>query len=69
MTLETEDRLLNGVESHGPNILNSWTHGDLVAVNMLGFVHWEFSSMQQRNERIWQYNFSGMQQADFVISK
>ncbi len=33
-----------------PNVLNEWTHGDLITVNMLGLTHGEFSSMDQRNE-------------------
>jgi pimeloyl-ACP methyl ester carboxylesterase len=34
----------------GPNVLNAWTHGDLLTVNMLGMAHSEFSSMFQRRE-------------------
>ena len=34
----------------GPNVLNSWIHGDLLTVNMLGMAHPEFSSMFQRRE-------------------
>ena len=34
----------------GRNILNAWTHGDLLTVNMLGMAHAEFSSMFQRGE-------------------
>ena len=34
----------------GPNVLNAWTHGDLLTVNMLGMAHPEFSSMFQRRE-------------------
>ena len=32
---------------------------------MLGLVHPEFSSMAQRNEKFWQYEFAGLQQADY----
>jgi dienelactone hydrolase len=39
----------------GPSVLNAWTHGDLIYVNMRGFVHGEFSSMYQRNENFWKY--------------
>ena len=34
----------------GPNVLNTWIHGDLFTVNMLGMSHPEFSSMFQRKE-------------------
>lgn len=32
----------------GPNVLNQWIHGDLLAVHMLGMSHPEFSSMIER---------------------
>jgi hypothetical protein len=34
----------------GPNVLNAWTHGDLLTVNMLGMAHAQFSSMYQRKQ-------------------
>lgn len=34
----------------GPNVLNAWTRGDLLTVNMLGMSHGEFSSMFQRRK-------------------
>lgn len=34
----------------GPSVLNTWIHGDLLTVNMLGMAHPEFSSMFQRRE-------------------
>jgi predicted alpha/beta-hydrolase family hydrolase len=37
----------------GPSVLNEWTHGDLVYVNMMGLIHGEFSSMAQRSEPFW----------------
>lgn len=40
-------------ENKAPNVLNSWTHGDLITVHMLGLVHTEHSSMFQRNEDVW----------------
>ena len=51
-------------KSDGPNVLNAWTHGDLVTVHMLGLVHIEHSSMYQRNEDVWKH-FSRMQKADY----
>ncbi|RRA48480.1 dienelactone hydrolase family protein [Acidipila sp. EB88] len=34
-----------------PNVLNAWTHGDLVHVQLLGVSHIQFSSLYQRSER------------------
>jgi len=39
----------------GPSVLNAWTHGDLVYVNMRAFIHGEFSSMFQRSENFWKF--------------
>jgi hypothetical protein len=48
---ETAYRGIQGMS--GPSVLNAWTHGDLITVNMLGMVHGEFSSMFQRSESFW----------------
>jgi tetratricopeptide (TPR) repeat protein len=37
----------------GPSVLNEWTHGDMIYVNMMGLIHGEFSSMSQRSEAFW----------------
>lgn len=51
----------------GPSVLNAWTHGDLISVQMLGFFHPEFSSISQRNERLWQLDFPSWQrEADYT---
>ena len=34
-----------------PNVLNQWTHGDLVHIRLLAVSHIQFSSMYQRSER------------------
>ncbi len=47
----------------GPNILNAWTHGDLLTVNMLGMAHPEFSSMFRRKESA--QRFAENQVADY----
>jgi hypothetical protein len=47
----------------GPNVLNSWMHGDLLTVNMLGMAHPEFSSMFQRRESA--QRFAENQVADY----
>jgi pimeloyl-ACP methyl ester carboxylesterase len=48
----------------GPSVLNSWTHGDLITVRMLGLVHEEMSSMFQRNQTVWD-RFPNEQNADY----
>jgi predicted dienelactone hydrolase len=47
----------------GPNVLNTWIHGDLLTVNMLGMSHPEFSSMFQRKESA--QRFAENQVADY----
>ncbi|MGH9503272.1 MAG: dienelactone hydrolase family protein [Terriglobales bacterium] len=47
----------------GRNVLNAWTHGDLLTVNMLGMSHPEFSSMFQRRESA--QRFAENQTADY----
>jgi tetratricopeptide (TPR) repeat protein len=54
--LATKDQL--------PSVLNAWTHGDLITVHMLGFVHDEFSSIYLRNEETWK-RFPQHQKADY----
>jgi dienelactone hydrolase len=47
----------------GPGVLNTWIHGDLLTVNMLGMAHSEFSSMFQRRESA--QRFAENQVADY----
>jgi tetratricopeptide (TPR) repeat protein len=61
-TLEDQERYLKDMEE--PNVLNAWTHGDLVTVHMLGMTHGEFSSSHQRNESSWK-KFPEDQKADY----
>jgi pimeloyl-ACP methyl ester carboxylesterase len=49
----------------GPNVLNEWTHGDLIYVNMMGLVHGEFASMFQRSEAFWK-NYPNNRVADYT---
>jgi tetratricopeptide (TPR) repeat protein len=53
-----------GKDAEGPNVLNAWTHGDLVTVDDLALVHTEHSSMYQRNEEVWK-NYPSNHKADF----
>lgn len=49
-------------EYNGPDVLNAWTHGDLITVHMLGLSHMEHSAMFQRNEDIWWCHLNVYQQ-------
>ncbi|KAF1007939.1 MAG: hypothetical protein GAK28_01415 [Luteibacter sp.] len=50
--LEDIERFQDGPAENlvGPNVLNAWTQGDLVTVNMIGMSHGEFSSMFRRRK-------------------
>ena len=62
---EDRERYLTDAQRDGPSVLNAWTRGDLLSVQMLGLVHWEFSSMHQRNEDLWRDCFAEQQKADY----
>jgi pimeloyl-ACP methyl ester carboxylesterase len=52
-TLETEDSMRKD-KTHcdcAPNVLNEWTHGDLIHVRLLAISHIQFSSLYQRSAR------------------
>lgn len=51
-------------DNEGPNVLNAWTHGDLITVDDMALVHVEHSSMYQRNEDIWK-NYPKNHKADY----
>ena len=61
-TIEDQERYLKDMDA--PNVLNSWTHGDLTTVHMLGMVHGEFSATYQRNDSFWK-RFPEDQKADY----
>ena len=52
-SLEKLARHSTSKDTDGPNVLNAWTHGDLITVDDMALVHVEHSSMYQRNEDIW----------------
>lgn len=64
-SLEGQARLDSTFKSDGPNVLNEWAHGDLISVQMLGMIHPEFSSMAQRNEKFWTFEFPRLEWADY----
>ena len=51
-------------DTDGPNVLNAWTHGDLITVDDMALVHVEHSSMYQRNEDIWK-NYPSSHKGDY----
>jgi pimeloyl-ACP methyl ester carboxylesterase len=63
--LEDIDRYHDGPPAYivGANVLNAWTRGDLLTVNMIGMAHPEFSSMFQRRESA--QRFAENQVADY----
>ncbi|HWG67968.1 MAG TPA: dienelactone hydrolase family protein [Steroidobacteraceae bacterium] len=69
VTLEYQARYLGSVHDMTANVLNAWTHGDLITVHMLGLTHQEFSSMFQREEDLWKdfydKDFSDHEKADY----
>jgi pimeloyl-ACP methyl ester carboxylesterase len=50
----------------GPNVLNAWTHGDLIMVRMLALIHEQMSSMYQRSQEVWN-RFPNSQNADYAF--
>jgi dienelactone hydrolase len=53
ITLEEHEAHFPQDPDHSPNVLNLWTHGDLITVHMLGLTHGEFSSLFQREDKFW----------------
>jgi tetratricopeptide (TPR) repeat protein len=63
ITFEEAETVLK--QNNGPNVLNAWTHGDLVTVHMLGLTHREHASIDQRNEDVWRESFPQHHKADY----
>jgi pimeloyl-ACP methyl ester carboxylesterase len=55
ISLEEQAKYFTGKDNDGPNVLNAWTHGDLITVDDMALVHVEHSSVYQRNEEIWKH--------------
>jgi len=64
ITLEDQEHYFKDEKNPAPNVLNEWTHGDLITVHDLALVHVEHSSMYQRNEDVWK-GFAEQQKADY----
>jgi dienelactone hydrolase len=64
---DTMERLALDPEfTAGPNVLNEWTHGDLITVRMLALIHEQMSSMFQRSQVVWE-RFFKEQNADYAF--
>jgi dienelactone hydrolase/predicted negative regulator of RcsB-dependent stress response len=63
-SLEKLARHTTSKDTEGPNVLNAWTHGDLITVDDMALVHTEHSSMYQRNEDIWK-DYPSSHKADY----
>jgi pimeloyl-ACP methyl ester carboxylesterase len=55
ISLEEQAKDFTGKDNEGPDVLNAWTHGDLVTIDDMALTHVEHSSMYQRNEEIWKH--------------
>jgi tetratricopeptide (TPR) repeat protein len=55
ISLEEQAKDFTSKDNEGANVLNAWTHGDLITVDDMALVHVEHSSMYQRNENIWKH--------------
>jgi tetratricopeptide (TPR) repeat protein len=64
ITLEDQERYFKDEKNPAPNVLNEWTHGDLITVHDLALVHVEHSSMYQRNEDAWK-GFAEQRKGDY----
>jgi hypothetical protein len=64
-SIEGQAQLESNFNSSGPGVLNAWIYGDFIDVQMLGLVHPHFTAMAHRNERVWQYEYDNLQQADY----
>jgi tetratricopeptide (TPR) repeat protein len=64
-SLEKLARRTPSKDTEGPNVLNAWTHGDLITVEDIALVHTEHGSMFQRNEDIWK-SFPRSHKADYT---
>jgi dienelactone hydrolase len=65
ISLENVERNHSSNDQTGPNVLNAWTHGDLITVHDLALTHTEHSSMYQRNEDIWK-GYPEVQKGDYT---
>ncbi|HEY1805329.1 MAG TPA: dienelactone hydrolase family protein [Terracidiphilus sp.] len=53
ISIEEQAKDFADKDNQGPNVLNEWTHGDLITIDDMALNHVEHSSMYQRNEEVW----------------
>jgi dienelactone hydrolase len=53
ISMEEQETFMPQNAEHSPNVLNTWRHGDLITVHMMGLTHGEFSSTFQREDSFW----------------
>jgi dienelactone hydrolase len=63
-SLEQQAQRTASKNTEGPNVLNAWTHGDLITVDDLALVHTQHSSMYQRNGEVWK-GYASKHKADY----
>jgi dienelactone hydrolase len=66
-TIEDQAHLEDAYSSAaGPSVLNHWTGGDLISVQMLQMIHPEFGSMVLRNQNFWDHEFDRLRFGDYT---
>lgn len=66
-TIEDQARLEKDFSAAaGPSVLNSWSGGDFISVQMLQMIHPEFSSMVFRNQNLWEHEYDHLRFADYT---
>jgi len=63
-SLEKLARRTPSKDTDGPNVLNAWTHGDLITIDDMALMHTEHSSIYQRNEDTWK-DYPSSRKADY----
>jgi tetratricopeptide (TPR) repeat protein len=65
-TLEDQAKLEERFKSAaGPSVLDAWTAGDLISIQMLEMIHPEFGAATYRNRNFWTTEFSHLQYGDY----
>jgi dienelactone hydrolase len=66
-TIEDQARLEDAYSTAaGPSVLNHWTGGDLISIQMLQMIHPEFGTMVFRNQNFWDHEFDRLRFGDYT---
>jgi hypothetical protein len=66
-TSEDQSRLKDANSTAaGLSVLNHWTRGDLISVQMLQMIHAEFGAMVLRNQNFWDHEFDRLRSGDYT---